>query len=252
MTENKEIIIEVCAASIMSAIAAEKGGAKRIELCDNILEGGTTPSAGMIRMATEKLNLDVCVLIRPRGGDFLYNNIEFEQIKQDILIAKQLNADGVVIGILDKDGLVDMVRMEELISLAKPMQVVFHRAFDMCSEPYIVLNQLIELKVDRLLTSGQKNTAIEGAELIRELITIARGRIEIMPGSGINTENFSELIIKTGATNYHLTGRSIVRSGMDYQQNIVLLNSLNKDADYAWQETDVNIIREIVRIGNTK
>ncbi len=252
MTENKEIIIEVCATSIMSAIAAEKGGAKRIELCDNILEGGTTPSAGMIRMATEKLNLDVCVLIRPRGGDFLYNNIEFEQIKQDILIAKQLNADGVVIGILDKDGLVDMVRMEELISLAKPMQVVFHRAFDMCSEPYIVLNQLIELKVDRLLTSGQKNTAIEGAELIRELITIARGRIEIMPGSGINTENFSELIIKTGATNYHLTGRSIVRSGMDYQQNIVLLNSLNKDADYAWQETDVNIIREIVRIGNTK
>ncbi len=252
MTEKKEIIIEVCATSIMSAIAAEKGGAKRIELCDNILEGGTTPSAGMIRMATEKLNLDVCVLIRPRGGDFLYNNIEFEQIKQDILIAKQLNADGVVIGILDKDGLVDMVRMEELISLAKPMQVVFHRAFDMCSEPYIVLNQLIELKVDRLLTSGQKNTAIEGAELIRELITIARGRIEIMPGSGINTENFSELIIKTGATNYHLTGRSIVRSGMDYQQNIVLLNSLNKDADYAWQETDVNIIREIVRIGNTK
>ena len=121
MTENKEIIIEVCATSIMSAIAAEKGGAKRIELCDNILEGGTTPSAGMIRMATEKLNLDVCVLIRPRGGDFLYNNIEFEQIKQDILIAKQLNADGVVIGILDKDGLVDMVRMEELISLAKPM-----------------------------------------------------------------------------------------------------------------------------------
>ncbi|NQU35725.1 MAG: copper homeostasis protein CutC [Bacteroidetes bacterium] len=247
-----EIIIEVCATSIMSAIAAEKGGAKRIELCDNILEGGTTPSAGMIKMATEKLNLDVCVLIRPRGGDFLYNNIEFEQIKQDIIIAKQLNANGVVTGILDKYGLVDMVRMEELISLAQPMRMVFHRAFDMCSDPYKVLNQLIELKVDRLLTSGQKNTAVEGAELICELISIAGGRIEIMPGSGINIGNFHELMQKTGATNFHLTGRSKVSSGMDYQQNLVLLNSINKDADYTWQETDANIIREIVRIGHTK
>ncbi len=251
MIDNKKITVEVCATSIMSAMAAERGGAKRIELCDNIIEGGTTPGMGTIKMAVEKLSLDVCVLIRPRGGDFLYNDTEFQIMKEDIILCRELNVVGVVIGILTKDGLVDIPRMKELIKLARPMDVVFHRAFDMCSDPYKVLNQLIELNIDRLLTSGQKNTAIEGVEFIREIISIAEGRIEIMPGSGISIDNFKDLIERTGATNFHLTGRSKVSSEMEYRQNEVMLNSIDKSADYTWHETDVKIIKEIVRIADT-
>ena len=198
MNKNNEITIEVCATSLDSAIAAEQGGAKRIELCDNLIEGGTTPSAGSIITARRNLKIEIYVLIRPRGGDFLYNDIEFELMKEDVIMAKKLKADGVVIGILNKDGFVDMKRTKELIKLARPMGVTFHRAFDMCADPFKTLEQLIELNVDRILTSGQKNTAIQGTELINELIKRADGRIEIMPGSGINFDNFSEIVNKTG------------------------------------------------------
>ena len=250
MINREEVIIEVCATSVMSAIAAEEGGAKRIELCDNIIEGGTTPSAGLIRMAKQKLDLDVCVLIRPRGGDFLYNDSEFDLIIQDIILAKELGADGVVVGILDSNGLVDMVRMKELINVARPMQVVFHRAFDMCLDPVICLEQIIDLGVDRLLTSGQKNRAIEGIDLIKELIVLANNRIEIMPGSGINTNNIKELL-GTGAASFHLTGRSMVDGMMNYRQNTVILNDINSNADYQWKQTNKSIIKEIVRISNS-
>jgi len=247
MTSMKSIEIEVCATSIMSAMAAEIGGAKRIELCDNIAEGGTTPSAGMIKLCKQILNLDVCILLRPRGGDFLYNDIEFELMKQDIITAKELGADGIVTGILTPDGLVDMARMQQLIDLIHPMEVVFHRAFDMTSDPHKALIQLIDLKVDRLLTSGQKNTALEGASLIRKLVEQSDGRIDIMPGSGINTNNFAEIKKLIHARDFHLTGRSPVASQMEYKSDEVVLNSFGHHEDFQWLETDSDIVSEIVR-----
>lgn len=252
MKINKEITIEVCATSVDSAIAAEKGGAKRIELCDNLIEGGTTPGAGSIILARKKLEIDLFVLIRPRGGDFLYNDIEFDIIKKDIIMVKQFKADGVVIGILDKNGFVDMKRTEELIKLARPMGVTFNRAFDKSADPYTVLDQLIELKVDRLLTSGQKNTALLGAGLISELIEKADTRIEIMPGAGINTDNFYELMIKTKARNFHLSGRKKVDSLMNFRNKEVNLSDSNKSSDFECMLTDENIIREIVSISRNK
>lgn len=243
-----EIIIEVCVADINSIIAAHRGGAQRIELCDNLTLGGTTPSSGIITQAKKSTPLDVCVMIRPRGGDFLYNELEFEIMQQDIIVAKDNGADGIVTGILTQDGLVDMVRMRKLIDIAGPMYVVFHRAFDMTSDPITALDQLVELKVQRLLTSGQKNAAIDGASLIRELVDQADGRIEIMPGSGINIDNFKELMHITKARNFHLTGRNMVKSTMEYQTNGVVLNSFSHQDDFQWLETDSKIISEIVRL----
>jgi copper homeostasis protein len=250
MVANNKIVIEVCATSLDSAIAAEQGGAKRIELCDNIIEGGTTPSSGTILLARKYLKIDLFILIRPRGGDFLYNDIEFELMKADIIMAKKLKADGVVIGILDKNGFVDMKRTEELINLARPMGVTFHRAFDMSADPFKVLDQLIELKIDRLLTSGQKNKAIQGAPLINKLITKSNNKIEIMPGSGINVDNFIELAQKTGAKNFHLTGRKKVNSLMNYQNKEVLLSGSNQNADFEWAITDKEMIKKIVSMIN--
>lgn len=248
---GNRIIIEVCAADINSIIAAERGGAHRIELCDNLLVGGTTPSAGMIKLAIASSNLDICVLIRPRGGDFMYNDLEFEIMKQDILMAKELGADGIVTGVLDSDGLVDIQRMQVLAEIARPMEVVFHRAFDMTSDPNKCLDQLIELKIDRLLTSGLKNTAIEGAAMIRELMDQAKGRIDIMPGSGINTENFSEIKNITKASCFHLTGRKPVSSKMNFQSDDVVLNSFSHQIDFQWLETDSNIVTDIVSLSNS-
>jgi len=250
MVANNKIVIEVCATSLDSAIAAEQGGAKRIELCDNIIEGGTTPSSGTILLARKYLKIDLFILIRPRGADFLYNDIEFELMKADIIMAKKLKADGVVIGILDKNGFVDMKRTEELINLARPMGVTFHRAFDMSADPFKVLDQLIELKIDRLLTSGQKNKAIQGAPLINKLITKANNKIEIMPGSGINVDNFIELAKKTGAKNFHLSGRKKVHSLMNYQNKKVFLDSSSQNADFEWSITDKEMIKKIVSMIN--
>ncbi len=252
MNTRKTIDIEVCATSINSAIAAERGGAKRIELCDNIHEGGTTPSFANISLAQELLNIDVCVLIRPRGGDFLYNDLEFQLMKRDIEMAKGIGVTGVVIGILDKNGLVDMRRMKELLDIARPMHVVFHRAFDMAADPLIAFNQLLELGVDRLLTSGQRNTAIEGVGLIRKLVSIADRRIDIMPGSGINTVNFKDLVEKTGALDFHLTGRGIVESEMSYRSDDVVLNSFGHRDDFDRMETNPSIISEIVRLSKLR
>lgn len=248
MKSDRKINIEVCATSVMSAIAADKGGADRIELCDNIAEGGTTPSAGTILYCTENLSLDVWILLRPRGGDFLYNEAEFELMKQDIKLAKEYGVAGIVTGVLTPDGFVDMERMQELIEVSGNMPVAFHRAFDMASDPIVVLNQLIDLNIPRLLTAGQKNTAMEGAGLIRELIEYADGRIDIMPGSGINLKNFTELYKLTGAKDFHLTGRNTVNSRMDYITDEVVLNSFGHKDDFQWLETDAGIIAEIVRL----
>ena len=186
------MILEVCANSYESAINAEKGGAHRIELCENLSVGGLTPNFVLAKKVISELTIPVFILIRPRNGDFNYSNEEFEQIKKDIIFFKDLGCKGIVSGILTKDKNIDIIRTRELIELSRPLEFTFHRAFDEVLNPIDGLYKLIEIKANRLLTSGQKNTAIDGIELIQKLIKISNKKIIIMPGSGINSENITE------------------------------------------------------------
>jgi len=221
--------LEICCYTVESAIIAEKAGADRIELCENYSEGGTTPSYGSIKIAIDKLNIPVNVIIRPRGGDFLYSDTEFKIIKQDVKTVKQLGANGVVIGFLNSDGTIDIEKTKEIIELAKPMEITFHRAFDRCKNPFVALEQLIDLEIDSILTSGQKQTAIEGVNLIAQFVKQAGNNIIIMPGSGVNDKNISELIEKTNATEFHSSAKIFISSKMGYSEKIVSMGSDNFD-----------------------
>ena len=187
------MILEVCANSYESAINAEKGGAHRIELCKNLSVGGLTPSFDLAKKVISELNIPVFILIRPRKGDFNYSHEEFEQIKKDIILFKKIGCKGIVSGILTKDKKLDINKTKELIKLSRPLEFTFHRAFDEVLNPINVLHQLIKLRADRILTSGQKKTAIDGIELIKKLINISNNNIKIMPGSGINSTNILEI-----------------------------------------------------------
>ncbi|HUI33011.1 MAG: copper homeostasis protein CutC [Dysgonamonadaceae bacterium] len=209
--------IEICTNSVTSSVEAEKGGAYRVELCAGIPEGGTTPSYGEIAVARELLNIKLNVIIRPRGGDFLYSDVEHQTMLRDIEIAKELGVDGVVIGCLTADGEIDMQRNKELIEAAKGMSVTFHRAFDMCKDPFKSLEEIISLGCERILTSGQQPTAIEGVLLLKQLVVKADNRIIIMPGSGVNEENIASLAKETGATEFHFSAREPVNSKMIYR-----------------------------------
>ena len=211
------MLIEICANSFFSAFEAFKGGANRIELCQNLENGGTTPSAATIRLAVEKFQpggMAVFVLIRPRSGNFVYNDLEFEVMKKDIQFCKENHVDGVVIGLLNDKNEIDLERTSELIKLAKPMKVTFHRAFDFVQNPLAALEQIIELGAQRLLTSGQQTTALEGMDLIKKLINKAKDRIIVMPGSGINSSNILKLSKQTGAIEFHLSAKKKI-----YDQN---------------------------------
>jgi len=238
--------LEVCVDSMPSCLAAQAGGADRIELCDNLFEGGTTPSFGMISLAREQLDLKIQVIIRPRGGDFLYSNLEFEIMKRDIETAKNLKANGVVFGVLNADGTVDMKRSKELVDLARPLSVTFHRAFDMTRDPFQSLEEVISTGADRLLTSGMMNEAPEGAQLISNLVKKANGRIIIMPGAGINKDNIRDMISITGAREYHLTGASLLESKMSYRNPRIFMGGLPDIPEFERFVTDENRIRSIV------
>jgi copper homeostasis protein len=199
------INIEVCADSIDSALIAQSAGACRVELCDNLPVGGTTPSIAQIEIARKLLHIKLYVLIRPRGGDFLYNDVEFKTMKSDIHHCGKIGCDGVVIGILHADGSIDESRCKELINIAHSysMGVTFHRAFDCCRNLFEGMEDIIAIGCERILTSGGKNTALEGAFVIRQLIRQAGNRIIIMPGAGITSENVVELIERTGLKELH-------------------------------------------------
>ena len=210
-------IIEIATSDFPSSAAAVAGGADRIELCDNLSEGGTTQSAGCIKLCREKLNVALFPIIRPRGGDFFYTSEEYDIMQHDVKLCKQLGCDGVVIGLLNPDGSIDVPRTTKLVQLAYPMEVTFHRAFDRCRDPFEALEQLIEIGCNRVLTSGQQPTAPAGVELIAELVKKAEDRIIIMPGSGVRKENIKELAEKTGAAEFHSSLRTKVESRMQYR-----------------------------------
>ena len=211
-----DYLLEICAFNLTSALIAQRSGADRIELCASPEEGGTTPSAGLIRTARESLEIPLYPIIRPRVGDFLYSDEEFNVMLRDIDYCKQVGCDGVVIGMLLTDGSVDKQRCSRLVEAAYPMGVTFHRAFDWAANPFEALEDIITLGCERILTSGQRPTAMEGAVLIDQLVREADDRIVIMPGSGVRASNIVQLAEATGAAEFHTSARLKQASGMEY------------------------------------
>lgn len=233
--------LEICSFNLQSALIAQHAGAHRVELCADPASGGTTPSFGLIKTAREKLHIKLYTIIRPRGGDFLFNDEEFEIMLNDVSLCKQLGCDGVVIGILNADGTIDKKRCGRLVQLAYPLGVTFHRAFDWCINPFEALEDIINIGCERILTSGQKPTAIEGAQLLNELIRQAESRIIIMPGSGVRANNILELKEKTTAEEFHTSARMVVKSNMHF------INE-NMQEDLSSVIANENEISEILRV----
>ena len=223
------MIIEIVVFNIESAINAQLGGADRIELCDNPGEGGTTPSFGIIEQTRKNLNIDVFVMIRPRGGDFCYSDHEFAAMQRDIEMCKQLKVDGVVFGILTSDGRIDRERNKRLIELARPMKVTCHRAFDMTLDPFEALEDCISVGFNRILTSGQQPQATQGIDLISRLNQKAAGRIVIMPGSGVSEETVAGIVANTGASEIHFSAKGFVKSKAGHNQLIRFTDPLPGD-----------------------
>ena len=242
-----DILIEACVDSVASGVAAERGGAHRLELCDNLVEGGTTPSAGAIAECRKRISIPLYVMIRPRGGDFLYSDVEFEVMRRDILHATQLGADGVVLGLLQPNGTADAVRTAALARAARPLDVTFHRAIDVTRDPEEALDALIAVGVDRVLTSGQASTALQGAAVIARLVRHAAGRIVILAGGGIDEKNALAVVKRTGVQEVHVRGTSRRKSGMRYRSRRVVFRSAQKPDDYVLEVTDEARIRKIVR-----
>jgi len=225
--------LEVIGFTIESCILAQAAGAHRIELCDNPGEGGTTPSYGFIKAARENLRIELYPIIRPRGGDFFYSDAEFDVMKVDVKLCKDLGCDGVVIGMLNADGTVDKKRCKELVEIAYPLGVTFHRAFDRVSDAAQALEDVIEIGCERILTSGLVPNALNGAETLAALIKQADERIIIMPGSGIRAGNIIELAQKTGAVEFHTSARMNIDSKMNYTNEGMneSLKSVSADVD---------------------
>jgi copper homeostasis protein len=211
-----DLKLEVAVDSLESAFTAAQAGADRLELCAGLFEGGTTPSAGFLALAREHLNLDLFVIVRPRGGDFVYSAEEIRLMRHDIQVAKQLGANGIVAGVLTPDGQVDADRTAELLAEAAPLPFTFHRAFDWVADPLAALDTLIGLGCHRVLSSGQQRTAYEGRPLLRQMVGRAAGRLIVMPGGGVNERLVGKLWRDTGATEFHLSARTQRPSAMRY------------------------------------
>jgi copper homeostasis protein len=239
------MLLEICANSLQSSINAQEAGAHRVELSENLEQGGTTPSYGFLLKARKLLHIKINVLIRPRAGDFLYSELEYEIIKEDISMAKKLGADGVVCGILLPNGDVDVDRTLALVELAKPMSFTFHRAFDFTNDPFKALEDIISTGADRILTSGQQPSAIQGAHLIWELVKVANNRITIMPGSGVKADNI-EYLIETGAMEFHMSGVSSRESGMMFRKLGMTLG--NPETDYKILESNIDKIKTVLSL----
>lgn len=240
-------IIEICANSAQSCVEAEAGGAKRVELCAGIPEGGTTPSYGEIRMAQRLASkIDINVIIRPRGGDFLYTEAEIGSMLLDIELCKQLGVHGVVFGCLTKEGDIDVPLMRRLIETAAPLSVTCHRAFDVCRDPFRAMEELIDLGCDRILTSGQQSDAVKGIPMIKQLVERADGRIIIMPGCGVREKNIALIEQETGAKEFHTSARSVLYSRMEYRNEQVPMGSNVVTSEFETVQTDREKVKRVV------
>ncbi|MBN3273829.1 CUTC protein, partial [Polyodon spathula] len=273
-------LMEVCVDSVESAINAERGGACRIELCSSLMEGGITPSIGLLQVVKQHVQIPVFAMIRPRGGDFLYSDREVEVMKRDIHLCKSHGADGVVMGALSEDGSVDTELCVELLAASRPLPVTFHRAFDMVRDPVVALETLIALGFERVLTSGGDTSALEGLPLIKKLVeqvcieatglivpedntglsgfysrpasalsatgvTGARGRIIVMPGGGITERNLQRILEGSGAQEFHCSARSSKDSAMKFRNSCVSMGVALSNPEYALKVSDVSKIRTL-------
>lgn len=234
--------MEVCCYNLESALTAQQAGADRVELCADRYQGGTTPSYGMMEVVRKALNIPVFVMIRPRGGDFLYSGQEVQVMMHDVQMAKELKMDGVVLGVLQGNGQVDVKVMKKLINLARPLEVTFHRAFDLTPDPIKSLQDLISLGVNRVLTSGQHNSAFDGRHVIRKLTDRTDGQISIMPGAGINEENIAELLKYTGVREFHVSASGSRPSRMKYRKQGVLMGTA--ESEYSVEMADGGRIKK--------
>lgn len=244
----KKYTLEICVDSVESAINAEKGGATRLELCSNLIIGGTTPTKSLFEEVKKNVNIPINVLIRPRFGDFLYSNYEVNIVKNEIKMFRELGADGIVVGILTKEGEIDLDNMKKFIDEAKDIPITFHRAFDVCKNPLKAFYQLQELGVQNILTSGQAQDCLKGKKLLKELVEISnknsKNKTEILVGAGLNIGNISEIISFTGATNFHFSAKRIKQSQMEYRKENVNMG-LKEFSEFEIVETDENLVREM-------
>ena len=235
-------LIEACVDSYASCRAAYRGGADRLELCAHLVIGGTTPSTALFRQVQRDIPVKTNILIRPRFGDFLYSKEELEQMCEEIRTYRELGANGVVIGALTPDGDLDLDAMRRLMNCAGNMDVTLHRAFDVCRDPKEALEQAVSLGMNTILTSGQQNSAVKGAELLAELQRQAAGRIRIQAGGGICADAIRELYPKTGVTAYHMSGKIELASPMQYRKENVNMG-LPSLSEYTLYRTDVKAVR---------
>ena len=239
------LTFEVCVDSVESAVAAERGGAARVELCSDLIEGGLTPSYGMLRTVRAAVNIELMAMVRPRGGDFCYSDAEFLVMQEDLAAAKDAGADGIVLGLLSPDGTVDTARTKHLLELARPLPVTFHRAFDMTRDPFAALEQLAALRVDRLLTSGQEPTVLEGVDLIAELVRRAGRRLIVMPGGGITDRNVGRIVSATGVTEVHFGCAVPAEGRMVFRNPRVFMGGAFRPPEYALEVTRADDVARV-------
>jgi copper homeostasis protein len=242
---SEPVVLEVCVDSVESAMAAERGGAHRVELCSALAEGGVSPSAGLIAVVRQRIRIGLHVMIRPRASDFCYSDEDFAVMQRDLVMAKQLRADGVVFGILRTDGKIDIERTKHLVELARPLKVTFHRAFDMTGNLLQALRDAQATGAERILTSGGKQTATEGAAMLKQLVEAANGAIGIMAASGIGEHNVAELLERTGVREVHASLRSTVTSPMRYQNEQISMGT-TKGCEYQRLVADEEKVRELL------
>ena len=233
--------LEVCADSVESVLAAEKGGADRIELCGNVVIGGTTPSESLFREIRRHSDIKIHALIRPRFGDFCYTEYEFDIIRSEVRRFRELGAQGVVIGMLKPDGSLDVEHLALLMEEAKGMSVTLHRAFDVCRDPFEALEQCRKLGINTILTSGQRASAWEGRFLLAELIKKAEGKIEILAGAGIGPETIPDLAAFTGVRSFHMSGKTVKESRMLFRREGVPMGLPGFDEYKIWQTDEANV-----------
>ena len=247
--EKNKFVLECCVDSVESALNAYNGGANRLELCGNLSIGGTTPSIYLFEEIRKICPIKIHVLIRPRFGDFLYSEYEKNIMKKEVELFRNAGAEGVVVGGLKEDGSIDMDLMKEFMNISKDMKVVLHRAFDVCKDPIDTLEKMISIGVDTILTSGQENNCLKGIKLIKELNEISSNRINIMPGSGMNSLNIMEFLKKTSVTSFHMSAKKILDSNMKYRKENVSMGipSLSEYEIWRTNEEEVNKAYKILK-----
>ena len=244
----RKYTLEICVDSVESAINAQRGGATRLELCSNLIIGGTTPTKSLFEEVRKNVNIPINVLIRPRFGDFLYSDYEVNIIRNEIKMFKELGANGIVVGILTKNGEIDLYNMKKFIDEAQGTPITFHRAFDVCKNPIEAFYQLHELGIQNILTSGQAQNCLKGKKLLKELVGLSnknnKSKTEILVGAGLNMENIGEIVNSTGATNFHFSAKTIKQSKMEYKKQDVNMG-LKEFNEFEILETDEKLVKEM-------